>query len=230
MRRGLVAGAFLLCVVSAFAGDVRPVLLAQNGQPAAPPAANSGMQTPAPGDHWTYEVKDEISGAIKETRKVMVTDVSKNEIAIHVDFVNSGRSSNIVYDSSWNVLRDNAGKFTPNDGSGVKLPLALNAQWKFSANEINSGTGASWKVTGDSRVVGQEIVTMKAGQFETFVIDSHSVVRNTKDTTRISDFSTRTWFSLDVNHWVKRTIVTRQDGHIFQNQTVALIEYGRKQQ
>ena len=229
MLRWLIVGALSLGGVSALADSRGPIRLAQNAPPGSAPAPVN-MQETAPGDHWVYEVKDEISGTTKEPRKQMVTEVSKGEIAIHVEFGNSGRSNNLVFDRSWNMLRNNAYKFSPNDGSGVKLPLTLDAQWKFAVDEINFTSGGTWKRTGNSRVTGQETITTKAGQFDTFIIETNVTTRNVKDPTHISEISMRTWFNPDVNHWVKRTIITRQQGHVFGNETVVLVEYGRKQQ
>ena len=81
-RRSLAGLLLLLCVTSAFAENSAPN-----------PGAAAGANTPpvAAGDHWTYEIKDEISGEIKFTRTDMVTDVSKNDIAVRFDFDKTGR-------------------------------------------------------------------------------------------------------------------------------------------
>jgi hypothetical protein len=226
MLRCFFMAVFLLCVMPAFANS-DTIQIAQNAPPPPPPAKVDMMVT-AQGDHWAYEVKDDISGAMKEQRKHLVTDVTTKDIAVHIEYGNTGRSSNTLYDKSWNVLSGNGNKFTPNDGSGVLLPLALNAQWKFSANVINSTNGGTWKRNGDSHVARQETVTTKAGQFDAYVIETHVTVRNTKDPTRVTEYKVRTWFSPEVNHWVKRTVTTIQDGHVFNDETVMLIEYGRK--
>lgn len=119
------------------------------------------------GDHWTYEVKDEISGAIKFTRTDMVTDISNNEIAVRVDFADPGRTSNIIYDRSWNILRSDPFKYSPNDGTGVQLPLTTGSQWKFAIDVVNSRNGLTFRRVGNSRVTGQESITTKAGSFNT---------------------------------------------------------------
>jgi hypothetical protein len=232
MLRCLLAGVItFFSVTSGLAQSTGAAGSAPNGESASASAAKN-MQQVAPGDHWTFDVKDEISGTIRETRKVMVTDVSKDAVAVRIDFVKAGRTTDLIYDRSWNVTHNDTtgAKYSPNDGTGVKFPLTLNAQWKFSVDEINLNTGATWKHVGDSKVIGREIVTTKAGQFETFVIDTHFVSRNTKDPTRTLDASTRTWFDTDINHWVKRSTVTRREGHVFRNDTIELIDYGRKKQ
>ena len=111
-RRLLVGLIFLQCVASAFA---------QNAVPDASSAA--GASAPLAGDHWTYEIKDEISGAVKVTRTDLVTDIANNEITVRVDFANTGRSTTIFYDSAWNLLHDGPFRYSPNDGTGFHFPL-----------------------------------------------------------------------------------------------------------
>lgn len=222
MLRRLLAGLiFLQCVTSAFA---------QNPVPNASATASPGVPKALVGDHWTYEVKDEISGAIKFTRTDMVTDISNNEIAVRVDFADPGRTSNIIYDRSWNILRSDPFKYSPNDGTGVQLPLTTGSQWKFAIDVVNSRNGLTFRRVGNSRVTGQESITTKAGSFNTFVIETNYTGKNVQDSTLVNQTSTRTWFAPDIDHWVKRNIVIRQRGHVVQNNTIEMIDYGRKKQ
>ncbi len=222
MLRRLLAGLiFLQCVTSAFA---------QNSAPNASSTAGVSAPQALLGDHWTYEIKDEISGAIKFTRTDMVSDVSNSEITVRVDFANTGRSSNIFYDGSWNILHDGPFRYSPNDGTGFHLPLTVGAQWKFAADVINSSNGQTFRRTGNSRVTGQDKITTKAGTFDAFVIETDYVGKNVQDPTLINQTSARTWFSPDVNHWIRRNFVIRQRGHVVQNNTIELIDYGHKKQ
>ena len=193
------------------------------------PATNASAPQVAPGDHWAYEVRDEITGAVKFTRTDVVTDVSNNQVAVRFE-TSAGGSSVIFYDRSWNVLHDEPFRYSPNDGTGVQFPLALGAQWKFAIDAINSRNGLTFRRTGVSRVTGQESITTKAGTFETFVIETNFTGKNVQDPTLINQTSTRTWFSPDVNHWVKRTLLLRRRGQVVQNDTVELTDYGHKKQ
>lgn len=221
LHRPVVGLIFLLCITSAFAKDSGPNSTA---------VANANMQEVAPGDHWTYEVRDEIAGTLKLTRTDMVTDVSKNEIAVRYDVSGTGNIGNILYDRSWNIVGDGPFRYKPNDGTGFQFPLKLGAQWKFAIDAINSKNGQTFRRVGDSRVTRQENITTKAGTFDTFVIETNYTGKNVQDITLINQTATRTWFSLDVNHWVRRNIVWRQRGHIVQNTTIELTDYGRKKQ
>ena len=115
MVRGHLVGLILLL-------GVTPALAEEAGTNSAV-AGHANLQQLAPGDHWTYDEKDEISGTIRQTRTDMVTDVSKNEITVRYDVANTNRSGSIIYDHSWNIVRDGPFRYLPNNGGGVQLPL-----------------------------------------------------------------------------------------------------------
>jgi hypothetical protein len=227
--RHCLAGALILCFATSVGASDMNIRLAQNQAIAPAQRQTINMTELAVGDHWTYDVKDEISGATMPTRKMTVTDIANGQVATRYDFPQTGRSSVVLYDKSWNILRDGANRFSPNSGTGFQLPIKLDAQWKTSADEINSA-GNSWKISVNGRVTGQESVTTKAGTFQAYVIETTQVVRNPKDPTANVVFSTRTWFNPDINHWVRVNTIRRQNGLIVSNNTAELIEYGRKTQ
>lgn len=224
MLRGFRAGLVTLFLVTP--------ALAQNGAPPqAEPSATSttpaAMQQPAAGDRWTYDVTDDISGAHKLTRTDMITDASKNEIAVRFDVVGTGGTRNIVYDRAWDIVRDGPFKYVPNDGTGIRLPLTPGAQWKFAVDAMNTRSGLTFRRTGSSKVVGRESVTTKAGTFDAFVIETDFTGKSAQDPTLINQTSWRTWFAPDVDHWVKRSIVWRQRGHVVSKETLELTAYSR---
>jgi hypothetical protein len=233
-----------LSVASALGDDAGINRIAQNepasqdatqaGKPAQrpdarrPDAQRPDMADLAVGDHWTYDVKDEIAGTIVLTRKFVVTDISGDQIATRVDVVNREQSGSIVYDGHWNILRDGANRYSPNSGTGIQSPLKLNAEWKTTADEVNGNNGNVWKIAVSSRVTGQESVTTKAGTFDTFTIETTQAVRSTKNPSGSAQIMIRTWFSPEVNHWVRRNFLRRVGGLIVSNETIELVEYGRK--
>jgi hypothetical protein len=202
--------------------------LAEEGAPKPPPSTNATLQQIVPGDHWSYQVKDEITGAVKLTRTDTVTDVSNSRITVRSDAEN-GRSGIIVYHRSWNVVRNDPFKYSPNDGTGFQLPLTPGVQWKIAIDASNSSNGLTFRRTGTSRVTAQEDVTTKAGTFQTFVVETNFTGKNVQDPTLVNRASDRTWFSAEVNHWVKRSILLRRRGNIVENNTIELTGYGHKQ-
>jgi uncharacterized protein DUF3108 len=235
MLRCVAATILFFSVASALAGDVSTSRVTENND--ASPASGQATQAAGPvnmaeaavGDHWTYDVRDEIAGTVILTRKYIVSDVSGGQIATRVDVINnSGQSGSIVYDKSWNILRDGANRYSPNSGTGIQLPLKLNAEWKAAADEINGNNGNAWKIAVSSRVTGQDNVTTKAGTFDTYMIETTQAVRNTKNPSANAQITIRTWFAPEVNHWVRRNFVRRVGGLIVGNETMELVEYGRK--
>lgn len=223
VRRGLRAVPIALFLVT-------PALAQDGGATPAGPAAPSAaaqqplpdMKQPAPGDRWTYEVTDEISGQLKLTRTDMITEVTKDDIAVRFDVADTGRSGNVVYDRSWDVVRTGTFKYTPNDGTGIRLPLTVGEQWKFVIDVANTRNGSTFKRTGVSKVLGRESVVTKAGTFDAFVIETDFTGRNIQDPTLVNQTTWRTWFDPAIDHWVKRSIMVRQRGHVVSSDTAVL--------
>src|SRR5262249_2421917 len=223
MSHKVFAGVILaLSISSAWAAD-------DAAQSNATSPAYPNMLEPAVGDHWTYQISDEISGKVTATRTDMVTELTKDGVTTRFDVAGTGRSGTIVYDRSWNIVSERSFHYSPNDGTGVRLPLAVDAQWKFTADSQNSSNGVTFKRIGSAHVTRKETVTTKAGTFDTFVIETQFKSRNNKDPSRFSEVSMKTWFSPELDHWVKRSWAVREGGHLVRSDTVELTDFGRNQ-
>lgn len=218
-----------------------PAALAQSAQTGAtsPPAAADPaaaanptvtMEEPLPGDHWTFEVRDEILGTVKMTVTSAVTEVTPKEISTRSTNSDNPNSGSIIFDRFWNVTSRGDWRYTPNDGWGFRLPLAVGKTWSFKADDVNSKNGDSWSRSGTSKVVAQESVTTKAGTFDTFKIETSMTRRNVGNSSRTSQLTAETWYAPAIDHYIKRTSMVRVDGHLMENTTQILTSYGRKQQ
>ena len=187
------------------------------------------MAEPKVGDRWTYEVRDEITGAITATRENVVTDVTPAEITVRYKNLGNNTEGFNVYDRSWNVVEDRPWRFSPHDGTGIQSPLTVGKTWPVQTNNINSANGNVWKRSGTSKVVGQESVTTKAGTFDTFKIETSFSARNANNPTLKNEVTSLTWYAPEIDHWVKRTFVSRANKHLQISTLIELIEYGRKQ-
>ena len=188
----------------------------------------SAMEQPLPGDFWTYEVRDEISGAVTATRNNVVTDVSSAEISVRYSIAGKDTYGLNVYDRSWNLKNAAPWKYRPHDGLGIAAPLKVGANWAFAGDNVNGENGSTWKQTGQSKVTGQETITTKAGTFDTFKIETVALRHPTNDPSRKVELTQQNWHAPAIDHWVKRTSVTRADKHLVRNDTIELVEYGRK--
>jgi hypothetical protein len=204
-------------------------LVAGSATAAAAPSSVVSMEEPQPGDHWTYEIRDEITGETSATRENVITEVTPTDISVR--FRSVGTSPNegfTIYDRSWNLTTSQPWKYSPNDGTGIKAPLAVGKTWAFRCNEVNAGAGVTWNRSGTSKVVAEEGVTTRAGTFQTFKIETSYSNRNVADPSRQAEITSVTWYAPAIDHWVKRTFISHVDKHVRVNNTIELVDYGRK--
>jgi hypothetical protein len=230
MLRYAVVGLIAVFAASgATAQQSPPQAEAPPSSPSTTPKAVVAMEEPLPGDYWTYEIRDEITGTISAVRTNVVTEVTPAEISVRFTIQGTSKGGFNVYDRSWNLINNSPWKYSPNDGSGIRTPLAVGKTWAFQSSDVNAGNGNIGKRSGNSKVVGQETLTTKAGTFETFKIETSYSVRGVNDPTKKAEVTAETWYAPAIDHWVKRTFVSRIDKHLRVNNTVELVEYGRKQ-
>lgn len=203
----------------------------QNPAPAPAPAEPSDqekMEDPQVGDHWTYEYRDEITGDVKSIITNTVTDLSDSQIGLRTTWAGRSNSNSQTFDRSWNLIKSGVSRSAPNDGTGIRAPLAVGKTWSFKSNDINGTSGFSGRRSGTSKVIAQESVTTPAGTFDTFKIETSFQLRNANNATDKVQVVTQTWYAPAIDHWVKRSYVSRSDGRVRANNTVELVEYGRR--
>jgi hypothetical protein len=197
--------------------------------PAQPePAAQETMEDPQLGDHWTYELRDDISGDVKSVLTHTVTDLTDSQIGVRIARIGNANSGYQTFDHSWNLVISGDWHYTPSDGTGIRAPLAPGKSWSFKSTDLNSTAGFSAKRSGTSKVVAQESVTTPAGTFDTFRIETSYQIQNSNDPTKKVQVVAQTWYVPAINHWVKRSIVSRSDGRVREKNTVELVEHGRR--
>jgi hypothetical protein len=194
-----------------------------------PQKAVAPMEEPLPGDHWTYEVRDEIAGTVTSIRQNVVTEVTPKEVTVRYSNVGTSNNDGLnIYDRSWNVLENRPWRFSPHDGSGIQSPLTVGKTWPVKTNNINSANGNVWKRSGTSKVLEQESITTKVGTFDTFKIETIFTAVNVNNPTMKNEVTSVTWYAPAIDHWVKRTFISRADKHLQTNTTLELVDYGRK--
>jgi hypothetical protein len=192
------------------------------------PNSPEAMEDAQTGDHWTYELRDEITGDIKSTITNTVTDVSDSEISTRFALLGNPNSGYQTFDRSWNLINNGIWRYSPNDGTGIKPPLTAGKTWPIKSTDLNSTAGVSWKRSGTSKVVAQENVTTRAGTFDTFKIETSIQIQNANDPTKKIQAVQQTWYAPVIDHWVKRTYVSRSEGRVRDKNTIELVEYGRR--
>jgi hypothetical protein len=180
------------------------------------------------GDHWTYEFRDDISGDVKSVLTHTVTDVTDSQIGVRIVRIGNANSGYQTFDRSWNLINSGGWHYRPNDGTGIRMPLVAGKTWSFKTADLASTAGFSGKRSGTSKVVAQESVTTPAGTFDTFKIETSFQIQNANDPTKKVQAVAQTWYAPAINHWVKRSFVSRSDGRVREKSTVELVEYGRR--
>jgi hypothetical protein len=227
LRRHLLAMIGLLASGSMLSAQTPP---SQPSPPAATesPSLQETMEDPQIGDHWTYEVRDDVSGDLKSTITYTITDITPAEFGIRLAVVGKPDVGYQTYSRSWDMVNNGVWRSTPNDGAGIRAPLSVGKTWSFKATDANSSAGVSLKRSGTSKVTARETITTRAGTFEAFKIETSIETRNSNDPTKKYLSEQQTWFAPAINHWVKRAYVSRSEGKVRDRSAVELVEYGRR--
>ena len=181
-----------------------------------------------PGDRWVYELKDEITGDLKATTTVVVLDVSDTEINARISVRGAARPQQIVFDRSWNRVDDSIWKYTPSDGTGVRTPLEVGKAWRCESKATHFQHGTALSITGQSKVVGAEKTTTRAGTFDTFKVETTMRQINSNDQTKSSTVTATLWYAPSINRWVRKTHKTQIEGRLRDSNTEELTDYSRK--
>jgi hypothetical protein len=210
-------GTILLCGFVALSPNV---LTAQSPAP-----TDSSVQV---GDHWTFDSRDEITGLPRDTFIRAVTEVSPNEIVVRQSFRGKSGLSIIVYDHYWDRIETSTVKFKPNDGQGIRPPLAVGKDWRSEHEARNTQTGSSFKDTVVSKIVAQEMLMVPAGMYETFKIETRIRELNTANPSRFTEFENVGWYAPLINFWVRRMLVTKIQKRTTESVSEELVDFGRK--
>lgn len=226
LLRHILAITGLLFSASLLSAQTRP------SQPSPATATESSgvisMEDPQIGDHWTYEARDDISGDIKGTITLTITDITPAEFAVRMTIDGKSDARDQTFSRSWDIVNNGTWQFTPNDGGGVRPPLSVGKTWSFESTDVNPSAGASFERSGTSKVTAQETIATRAGTFETFKIETTAESRYSKDPSRTSLYETQSWFAPAINRWVKRSHIRRSEGLVRDRGSLELVEYGRK--
>jgi hypothetical protein len=184
-------------------------------------------------DLWIYDTKNEVTGLPAEGYTEMVTEVSPKEVVVNRTFREPvyRRPQNyiVIYDHDWNVIDNSDHKFKSNDGTGVRMPLSIGKTWQaeFDAQDLHT-TRRIYRGTSSSKVVAQEMITTDAGTFDAFKIEQQARWLDPLDPSRMWEFQIVTWFSPQINHWVRRTNLIKFEKRVRDNTTEELVDFNRK--
>ena len=204
---------------SAFADD------AAKTEPSAAPV-NPAIQV-SPGDSWTYEVRDDVTGDLLSTATFVATKVTADGIETRVDreqrITNAKTTTTEIFDTRWR-LKDNGNVvFRPySDNSGAPADLQVGKSWSFKYQSLRKGAALTEQFTGAGKVEAWERVTLPNGSaYDAFKID----VTLSASSGRKREAHSTTWFSPAVNRVIKRIDESRENGKLRDATEQILREY-----
>ena len=223
-RRCLLATMGLLVSASVLSAQTPP------SQPASTesPSQQETMEDPQIGDHWTYELRDDVSGDLKSTITHTITDITPAEISVRLAVLGRPNGAYHTYDRAWDRIRTAPGVLRQTTARAFARPLRSARRVFHKSTDSNTSSGVSLKTSGTSKVTAKETLTTRAGTFETFKIETTYESRNSNDATKKYLSEQQTWYAPAINHWVKRTHVSRSEGKVRDRSAVELVEYGRR--
>jgi hypothetical protein len=181
------------------------------------------------GDHWTYDQRDEITGLPTITFTRTVTDVSPTEYAVRETSKGKNGFSIGIYDHDWNLIDRGNFRYKPNNGGGIKPPLAMGKEWRSEYETRSTQSSYAAKGSVVAKVTAQETITTSAGTFETFKFESQRRGINSADLSKSSESEDTKWYAPQINYWVRRLFVTKVSKRITAKLSEELISFGRKQ-
>jgi hypothetical protein len=188
----------------------------------------AGMPDVHTGDKWVYQSIDDITGEKKFEIAFVVTELNDKQIFVRATKNGAAGTQFIVYDRDWNLESDDHWRKMPNDGTGVRLPLAVGQEWRSKNRVQNLKTGSMFNATTSSKIVASEKVSTRAGTFDAFKIVMQVERIPVADPARHMEFTLTTWYAPAVKRMIKRTVVEKQQGHVRDSSTLELIQYSLK--
>jgi len=162
--------------------------------------------TLSPGDRWIYRRVD-ISTGESRSATFEIAAIEGREVRM----VNGDR-----WDTDWALLRD-VGERLSFEPRAVRMvwPMFKGAEARLEYRVIGSQRYPDWSVSGTAKVVGLERLTVPAGTFDTFKIETTGVYRQRRENGQSGAGTLRnvSWYSPEVKREVLRDIEsTKWDG------------------
>jgi hypothetical protein len=180
------------------------------------------------GDRWSYDIKDALTGDLREAVTIVVGEVTEKEITTRNSVRGRERPRTFVFDHDWARIDDGVWKHRPNDLLAIKKPLEIGKQWRAEGNSTNIQNGVAMQTSGLGKVVGKEQITTPAGTFDTFRVELTVRQINTRDQTKSTTLNSVVWYAPAINRWPKRQTEVRAEGRVRDSFIDELTEYSRR--
>ncbi|THD41975.1 MAG: hypothetical protein E7774_16950 [Bradyrhizobium sp.] len=199
-----------------------------------PPVASDVPVNPAihvsPGDSWTYDVRDDITGDARGVVTFEVTKASDTEIETRSTqrkkVTDLQSASTQVFDARWRQKSNGKFAFQPYLAStGVPDDLEVGTTWAFKYEVVRKGSELPKEFRGNGKVESWEKVTLPNGTvYDAFKIDVAAAPASSAGDRKL-ELHTVMWFAPSVNRLVKRIDENRVGGKLLEAREQTLREY-----
>jgi hypothetical protein len=166
------------------------------------------------GDRWSYDLKDGVTGEVRQSYSYFVFDINDKEIVTRMIIKGpEDRYQTVVFNLDWGLMDNGVMQSSPSELS-FKKPLQVGKTWPWEVHTKNLQDGSVWRTSGTARVADQERITTRAGTFDTFRIEAKGRQVNANDQTKSNAVIQTFWYAPAVNRWVKRTFEGRSEGRV----------------
>lgn len=170
--------------------------------------ATATVPTVAPGDTWTYRVRDGFTGLERGNQVFRVTEVGQDRINVTVE--KGGPDEAHVYDRDWNWLKRPGTNlpypFTYEPSyQAFAFPLAPGKTWRERLIATDARDGRRFNVWLDCAALGWEKVRVPAGEFDAIKIRRFVVFDYSDYTSRgRAETVEQEWYAPAVKQVVRR--------------------------
>ena len=186
-----------------------------------------------PGDRWTYQWIDDITGETKFYQTFTLTEIKDGTFSVAISSTPFGQSTSttglLVYDSSWGLLDDGVWSRNSGDpGTGVRLPLEVGAEWQTHHVAVRKNPNQEWNVDTRSVVAAYEEVPLRFGlTYDAFRIETTETLTPAAGGAGAT-LKITLWYAPAVNRYVKRLVETRSKDRLQSRNLEMLTEYKRR--
>lgn len=176
------------------------------------------------GDIWKYRILDGFTNEPKFEINFRTVSISDSEITVRMTWKGNQNSRLAIFDRQWNMLDDGTAKWDPSR-SEFKFPMRVGESWARRYQVTNIKTGATSACISDAKVAANEKVTVPAGTFDTFRLETEIECRSTGNDASLMKYAMKNWYSPEANRSVRQESQTFADGRVRDKSVVELIEY-----
>jgi hypothetical protein len=186
----------------------------------------------SPGDSWTYDLRDDVTGDVKGSVVFEVTKAADGEIETRTTRQMSSTNAKTTtvqrFDARWR--RTDNGKYVwrPHlDTSGVPDALQIGKSWSFKFEALRKGSAQTEEYAGVGKVEAWERVTLPNGAaYDAFKIDvADTQTSGSGLAGRKHENHAVMWFAPAVNRLVKMIDESRDNGKLRDATVQTLREY-----